>query len=119
MQTFHPLAKEAGFALSKGTSTPAGSYLKSSRLALTFDPKGGLITVGEKGQYFFFYESKLPHLTYNEYHNANAEKDPTVFYRLTRPGPYNFQLRGQEVFRFFSENVSLPDPMAHITEEAL
>ena len=64
----------------------------------------------EKALYLFRYETTLPHLIYNEYFNANAIPDPTLFHRLRQPGPYHFQQKGLKVFQQFAAQVRLPHP---------
>jgi hypothetical protein len=61
-----------------------------------------------KGRYVFIYGTTLPWLIWNEYHNANVEPDPTLFYRVLKEGPYNFQAKGAEAFKKFAETVELP-----------
>lgn len=60
-----------------------------------------------RGRYVFTYSTTLPWLIWNEYHNANVDPDPTLFYRLLQPGPYNFQRKGAEAFERFAETVQL------------
>ena len=54
------------------------------------------------------YRTWLPWLIWNEYHNANVDPDPGLFGRLLKPGPYNFQVKGYEAFKQFSQAVDLP-----------
>ena len=61
----------------------------------------------ETGEYSFSYSTTLPWLIWNEYHNANVEPDPTLFGRLTKPGPYNFQAVGARAFMAFADKVDL------------
>ncbi|MEN6367690.1 MAG: hypothetical protein ABFC88_12840 [Thermoguttaceae bacterium] len=61
-----------------------------------------------KGRYVFVYGTTLPWLIWNEYHNANVERDDTLFYRVLKEGPYNFQAKGEEAFKKFAETVELP-----------
>jgi len=62
---------------------------------------------GNQGRYVFTYSTTLPWLIWNEYHNANADPDPTLFHRLLQPGPYNFQRKGAAAFERFAETVQL------------
>jgi len=64
----------------------------------------------DKALYLFRYETTLPHLIYNEYFNANAIPDPTLFDRLLKPGPYHFQQKGLKAFQQFAAQVRLPHP---------
>jgi hypothetical protein len=70
---------------------------------------GGELEIDEeKGRYAFEYRTWLPWLVWNEYHNANVDPDPGLFGKLLRPGPYNFQVKGYEAFKRFSQSVDLP-----------
>ena len=62
----------------------------------------------EKGRYVFSYSTSLPWLIWNEYNNANVDPDPTLFYRLIKEGPYNFQMKGSLAFLRFASTVDLP-----------
>jgi len=68
---------------------------------------GGVTASKETGEYSFSYSTTLPWLIWNEYHNANVEPDPTLFGRLTKPGPYNFQAVGARTFLAFADKVDL------------
>ena len=68
---------------------------------------GGVTASKETGEYSFSYSTTLPWLIWNEYHNANVEPDPTLFGRLTKPGPYNFQAVGARAFLAFADKVDL------------
>lgn len=70
---------------------------------------GGELEIDEeKGRYAFEYRTWLPWLVWNEYHNANVDPDPGLFDKLLKPGPYNFQVKGYEAFKRFSQTVDLP-----------
>lgn len=62
----------------------------------------------DKGRYVFHYSTTLPWLIWNEYNNANVNPDPSLFYRVIKEGPYNFQLKGALVFTRFASTVVLP-----------
>ena len=68
---------------------------------------GQMVTDKKTGEYSFTYSTTLPWLIWNEYHNANVEPDPTLFYRLIKPGPYNFQVIGARAFLRFADKVDL------------
>lgn len=70
--------------------------------------KGEFVAEIESGQYYFTYGTSLPWLIWNEYHNANVDPDPTLFYRLKKPGPYEFQTKGATVFLHMMRLVDLP-----------
>ena len=60
------------------------------------------------GQYTFYYSTTLPWLIWNEYNNANLTPDPTLFYRVKKEGPYNFQVEGRDAFKLFADTITLP-----------
>lgn len=69
---------------------------------------GGMDIQPTLGVYKFSYSTSLPWLIWNEYHNANVDPDPTLFYRVIKEGPYNFQVQGAKAFLKFAEGVGLP-----------
>jgi len=77
---------------------------------------GGELEIDEeKGRYAFEYRTWLPWLVWNEYHNANVDPDPGLFDKLLKPGPYNFQVKGYEAFKRFSQTVDLPAVAPYVT----
>jgi len=60
----------------------------------------------------FFYTTDLAHLIWNEYHNANVDRDRGIFSQLKHPGPYQFQEQGLAAVRnaMVENQVGLPDP---------
>ena len=68
---------------------------------------GTLTANKDTGEYSFTYSTTLPWLIWNEYHNANVEPDPTLFGRLIKEGPYNFQVVGARAFLAFADKVDL------------
>jgi hypothetical protein len=68
---------------------------------------GSLTANKDTGEYSFTYGTTLPWLIWNEYHNANVEPDPTLFGRLIKEGPYNFQAVGARAFLAFADKVDL------------
>lgn len=68
---------------------------------------GEMVTDKAKGQYTFSYSTTLPWLIWNEYHNANVDPDLSLFYRVLKEGPYNFQVVGARAFLRFADNVDL------------
>jgi len=75
---------------------------------------GKLTADKQTGEYTFTYSTTLPWLIWNEYHNANVEPDPTLFYRLIDPGPYNFQAVGARAFLRSADSVALPSVQPHV-----
>jgi hypothetical protein len=75
---------------------------------------GEMVTDKETGEYTFSYSTSLPWLIWNEYHNANVEPDPTLFYRVIKEGPYNFQAVGARAFLRFADTVALPPVKPHV-----
>jgi hypothetical protein len=70
---------------------------------------GELETDSAKGRYVFKYSTTLPWLIVNEYFDATQWG-----FNLKKPGPYNFQLKGQLAFESFAANVRLPNPLPYI-----
>lgn len=104
--TFLPLARQLGFdlAISEKSKAPR-------RVSLGLRNSNGDFKVEpEKGLFTFTYETKLRHLIYNEFNNANVTPDPGLFSRLLDPGPYHFQAIAREAFLRSVSSVGLPDP---------
>lgn len=78
--------------------------ISSSRAEADATSDGRLEVAG--GKFSFTFSTSLPHLVYNEYHDANAEGAPELFSQLINPGPYDFQGQTsqavQEVFKRFA-----------------
>lgn len=86
MATFSHLAGAIGFPLF--TSSVPG--VRSREGVGRSRSKGGVIKEADGLIQGFEYKTSLAHLIYNEFFNANASPDPTLFSRLLTPGPYNF-----------------------------
>ncbi len=69
---------------------------------------GEMKTDIESGLYTFTYGTSLPWLIWNEFRNANIDPDPTLFAKLKKPGPYDFQVKGIAAFLHTTGRVSLP-----------
>jgi len=69
---------------------------------------GEMVTDISSGLYVFMYGTSLPWLVWNEFHNANIDPDPTLFAKLKKPGPYEFQVKGAAAFLHNTSHVSLP-----------
>jgi hypothetical protein len=69
--------------------------------------------------YSFTYDTSLPHLAWNNLHNANVDKDRTKWRHvlLKNPGPYNLEARGAIAFLHF--DFTLPNATKFITVEKL
>ena len=100
--TFLRLAREVEYALTIAPKVESriGYGQRHGDGEIKADPK--------KGIYTFSYSTTLRHLVHNEYNSPSS--DPAVFHRLKKPGPYHFQLKGQEAFRRFAAQISLPSP---------
>ncbi len=110
--TFVKLAQQINYDLPvEPAAVQAVHGLFTSRIDRTVEgmsqSEGSLTANKETGEYTFTYSTTLPWLIWNEYHNANVEPDPTLFYRLLEPGPYQFQIIGARAFLRFAENVNL------------
>jgi hypothetical protein len=101
--TFVKLAESIGMGVTHNLGR-AGQGIASSlgsKLELDTPP----------GHYTFTYQTTLPWLIWNEYHNANEEPDPTKYpppAKLHKPGPYEFQAKGLMAFIQFAKSVDLP-----------
>lgn len=104
--TFTKLAQAIGSNLPIAPSVPSREGIGSAA------SDGGL-EIG-KGRYVFYYSTSLPWLIWNEYNNANVNPDPTLFYRVLKEGPYNFQMKGSLAFLRFASSVDLPPVAQHI-----
>ena len=71
----------------------------------TAESSGSLETDAMKGRYVFNYSTTLPWLCINEVADATQWG-----FHLKKPGPYDFQKKGEAAFRKFAENLRLPDP---------
>ena len=111
LATFIPLASEIGFSLA---ASPLAGVPDRVNLGLS-NATGEVIADASKGVFRFRYSTSLAHLIYNEFNNANISPDPTLFARLIKPGPYDFQKKGEEAFRKEAESVRLPAPTFSIT----
>lgn len=83
---------------------------------------GGVdITSAKDGKVSFKYSTSLAHLIWNEYNNANINRDPTKWrhVQLLTPGPYNFQALGQAAVKSVFQGVRLPDPSKFIVGKAI
>jgi hypothetical protein len=86
---------------SVGDRTSEGQNSSQGKLNLDTPP----------GYYTFMYQTSLPHLIWNEYHNANQDPDETKWPKpalLLTPGPYEFQAKGLMAFMQFAKSVDLP-----------
>jgi len=102
--TFLKIAGEIGFPVTVGGGTAPEDRTGIGEAA----SKGKIIADIGTGEYAFVYGTSLPWLIWNEYHNANIDPDPTLFGRLKKPGPYNFQAKGAAAFIHETRQVGLP-----------
>jgi hypothetical protein len=117
--TFVKLAQQIGYGLPVAPAAVQAAHgLFSSRIDRTATGMGqsdGKLTADkETGEYTFSYSTTLPWLIWNEYHNANVDPDPTLFYRVVKEGPYNFQAVGARAFLRFADTVDLPPVKPHV-----
>jgi len=112
--TFVKLAQQISHGLPVApAATATGERINRTGMGMA-ESDGRLTTDKETGEYTFTYSTTLPWLIWNEYHNANVEPDPTLFYRVIKEGPYNFQVVGARAFLRFVENVGLPAVKPHV-----
>ena len=111
--TFVKIAQQIGYSLPldrrPSMRRTAFSTSRMDRTAMGQAQSDGKLTADKTtGEYTFTYSTTLPWLIWNEYHNANVEPDPSLFYRVIKEGPYNFQAVGARAFLRFADNVDLP-----------
>lgn len=109
LATFKPLAQRVNFVLSISPTT-IGSQLGLGPNVGAAKSTGRFFGDPKKGEFFAEYSTNLDHLVFNEFANANTGADPKVFARLRNPGPYNFQIAGNNAFRQAVGAVRLPFP---------
>lgn len=112
LATFAKLANEAGFAL--GNLSPAFNAPARIGLGLSAS-QGSLEGDSSKAIYNFTYATSLRHLIYNEFNNANASPDSTLFGTLKNPGPYRFQQKGKAAVLPILRDLKLPNLNKFIT----
>lgn len=113
--TFLKLAAAVAFPL--GVSPITG--VKSRVPIGTANSTGSLDLDKSAGRYTFTYGTTLAHLIYNEFNNANANPDPTLFAYLHEPGPYNFGAKGKDAFDRATAGVSLPPVSDFVTAKSV
>jgi hypothetical protein len=102
--TFLHVSRDIGFQLviaPKSNAPRRISYgLSNSGGELEADPT--------TGRYFLHYDTKLKHLIWNEFNNANTNPDPGLLSQLIDPGPYHFQEAAREAFNRVARTARLP-----------
>lgn len=106
--TFIELARQVSFPLNVRPKRGVKNRVPLGQLH-----SDGSIVFGPD-KYVFKYSTTLPHLIWNESHNANVDPDPGLFGVLTNPGPYYFQRAGQTAFMRYASGVRLPDPFTQL-----
>ncbi len=105
--TFQPLASYVGYVLSISPVADA-----PNRISLGVGSGTATFEAGTSGPgiYSFSYTTTLPHLIFNEYHNANDYPPVNGHqFHLRNPGPYDFQGKGKRAFQKFArDEVGLP-----------
>jgi hypothetical protein len=77
-----------------------------SRISRGVSESSGSLEADEmKGRYVFTYQTTLPWLIINEYFDATQWG-----FHLRKPGPYDFQKKGEAAFRKAAATVRLPNP---------
>lgn len=108
--TFEALASAVSFNIQYG---PIRSF--EDRLVLGLQTGRGGVDY-KKGQWYFYYETDLRYLAYNEHNRVIFGQAPGVFSPngLINDTPYKFQEAGKADFESFASNVLLPSPMDYI-----
>ena len=102
--TFLQLARQVGYSLIISPKVISRESFGASH------GSGKIIANLSKGIYTFTYSTDLKWLVSNEYRHNTKKNDPSVFHRLLRPGPYQFQKKGQAAFEREAQGVRLPSP---------
>lgn len=102
--TFIKVAKTIDFSIPVGGGPAPMNRVGMGQAAST----GELESDIESGMYTFTYGTSLPWLIWNEFHNANLDPDPTLFAKLKKPGPYDFQTKGKAAFLHETGLIDLP-----------
>lgn len=108
--TFVKIASRIGASVPIGGAPAAVDRTAMGMAAST----GEMVMDANSGLYVFKYGTDLPWLVWNELHNANVDPDPTLFAKLKKPGPYEFQVKGAAAFLHNTSHVSLPVVAPHI-----
>jgi hypothetical protein len=108
--TFLRLAMEIDFRMSISPDNAINRVALGHRMG-----EGVVETDPQKGIYTFTYSTSLPHLIWNEYHNANVDPDPGLISQLKQPGPYHFQDIAAAVAQPALAAVRLPSPWDSLT----
>jgi len=103
--TFQRLASQVGFHLDIAVASGAPDQ---TDMGLTNSTGSIDVSSADKGLASFKYGTSLAHLIYNEFNNANVSPDPTLFGKLKRPGPYDFQTKGVLALRNALRDLQLP-----------
>ncbi|MCI0559258.1 MAG: hypothetical protein MN733_12245 [Nitrososphaera sp.] len=108
--TFEALAREVGFSVTYGPL-----IAKKDRTSLGLSTGRGGLDIQRHVGYFFFYETDLRYLEYNQFNNAVPGPPPQPFGQLRNPTPYRFIEAGQNDFQSFAKAVKLPNPALFIS----
>ena len=113
--TFEHLAEALGVGVSYG---PVLS--NKDRLSLGLQTGKGGLKIAKNRSYYFWYETDLRYLAFNEFNEAVAG-DVSGWFSTHRggPGPYRFQAAGAAEFLSFAQNVKLPNPLEYIKPQRL
>lgn len=112
LATFAKLASDAGFSL--GSLSPV--FNAPSRIGLGLSAsQGSLEGDNSRATFKFTYATSLRHLIFNEFNNANASPDSTLFGTLKNPGPYRFQQKGKATVLATLKELRLPNLNNSIT----
>lgn len=107
--TFEALANSAGISVPYGPLRAAKNRTALGRQ----NSRGGIDRQGHV--FFFYYETTLRYLEYNQYNVATPGPPPQPFGELINPTPYRFLEAGQRDFQSFAKTVRLPNPALFIS----
>lgn len=107
--TFEALANSVGVSVSYGPLRSAKNRTNLGRQ----NSAGGVARQGS--QIYFYYETTLRYLEYNQFNAATPGPPPQPWGELINPTPYRFLEAGQRDFESFVKTVRLPNPALFIT----
>jgi len=113
--TFEELAAFAGMTVTYGPL-----IAKKDRFSLGRSTGRGGPDYRQKHTYYFFYETDLRYLKWNEFNKA-TKGDESNWFSTHRdgPGPYRFTVAGAAEFESFAREVKLPNPISFVTGKKL
>lgn len=107
--TFEALGSSVGFTVTYGPQRARLNREYLGRMA----SRGGVEKQGS--QTYFYYETDLRYLEYNEFNRATPGAPPRPYGYLRNPTPYRFLEAGAKDFKSYVKTVRLPNPSLFIS----